>query len=227
MHREIAGLAYTVQRAEFAGLEDDLEMGIATGFLDGHDLVEYEPIVAGQKRTARDHHVDLGRASVHGHARVVQFHGQRSLAAGKRRRNGGDIDVAALECVFRNTDHGWIDTDRSDVRQARHCVVQVNRFLAELPHLAGCVLTLERCQVDHRQDKFERFDFRGGFDAAALESRNTLVDANFIDDGYPAQVGQIGGNGYCRQTHIHSACGDHCFQRYNNHLIKSCLTILD
>ncbi len=61
-HSDFAREPNIVISLELAGLEDDLEMGRATSFFDGGDLVEDAIIVARQKNTAINHHIDLIRA---------------------------------------------------------------------------------------------------------------------------------------------------------------------
>jgi hypothetical protein len=67
------------------------------------------------------------------------------------------------------------------MRQSRHAVVQVDRLLAELLHLARRILALESSQIDHAQNEFQRINFRRLLDAAALKPGNALIDANLID----------------------------------------------
>ena len=73
MHREHAGSADAVERAEFAGLEDDFQMRVTAGFFYCRDLVEDVGVLARQERPARDDHVDLVGAGVNSHPRVVQL----------------------------------------------------------------------------------------------------------------------------------------------------------
>ena len=62
----IAGSPDLVVRLELAGLEDHLEVGVATGLLDLDDLVEDGRVVARSGSAAVDDHVDLVRACFDG-----------------------------------------------------------------------------------------------------------------------------------------------------------------
>ncbi len=201
MHGQHACAPHPVERTEFAGLEDDLEMRVAAGLLDGRDLVEDEAVIAGEERAARDHHVDLIGALIDRHARIFEFHVERRLAARKGRRDRRDVDSAALERLARDAHHRGIYADGRDVRQAGHRIVQVHRLLAQLPHLAGRVLALERRQVDHRQHHPERLDLGCFLDRATLEPGDTLVDADFVDARHAVQVRQIPPGFDGRQAH--------------------------
>ena len=100
---------------------------------------------------------------------------------------------AAFDRLFRNTDHRRVNADGRDVRQSRHRVVQVNRLLAQLPDLSRRVLALERRQVDHAEHELERLHLRRFLDGSALESRDALVHADFVDGRHPGQVRQGAG----------------------------------
>lgn len=56
---EVAGEADVVEGLEFAGFEDDLEVGLAAGVADGGDFVEDAAVVAGEESAAIDDHVDF------------------------------------------------------------------------------------------------------------------------------------------------------------------------
>ena len=201
MHRQDACATHLVQRAEFAGLQDDLEMRVAAGFLDGRDLVEYEAIVAGKERPARNHHVDLIGALVDGHARIFQFHVQRRLSARKRCRDRRDMNSAAFQRLARDAHHRGIHAHGGDMRQAGHGIVQMHRFLAQLAHLAGRILPLQRRQIDHRQHHPERFDLGCLLDRPALEPGDALIHADFVDARHAVQVRQIPPGFDGRQAH--------------------------
>src|SRR4029453_15166121 len=68
--REPGGAAHVVVARELAGLQDDLEVGLAACLLDGDDLLVHLPVAAGEEGPAVDHHVDLVGARVDGHRHV-------------------------------------------------------------------------------------------------------------------------------------------------------------
>ena len=94
-HAEPGGPAHVVVGDELAGLQDDLEVRVAAGLLDGDDLVEHLEVAAGQEGAAVDHHVDLVGA---GGDRVPRV-GELDLEAGPAaRERGGDAARRARRC---------------------------------------------------------------------------------------------------------------------------------
>ena len=94
----------------------------------------------------------------------------------------------SLQRLFGDRHHRRVHAHRRNMRQSRHRVVQVNRFLAQLPDLARRILALERRQVDHAENQLERLDFRGRLDGTAGEARDALVDADLVDGRDPAEI---------------------------------------
>src|SRR3989304_5649076 len=84
---EDARPAHVVVGAQLAGLEDDLEVGLAARRLHGHDLVEDRGVVAGEERAAVDDHVDLVRPGLDRPGRLRELDLAERLLAGE---TGGD-----------------------------------------------------------------------------------------------------------------------------------------
>ena len=96
-------------------------VGATARVLHSDDLVEDEAVVAGEERSAVDHHVDLVGAVAHRVARIGELHGERGAAAGERCGDGGDADesgvrvaVGSAERGDRGGHHVAVDADRGD-----------------------------------------------------------------------------------------------------------------
>ena len=106
-------LATLVERREFAGAEDGLDVGVAAGFAEGLDLVVERLPVAVQHHVALDDDVDLLGA--------VGDRGLDLREPGLERREpvregGGDRrdrNAGALERLDRGRDEGVVDADGS------------------------------------------------------------------------------------------------------------------
>ena len=111
-HREIARQPHPVKGAELPGLQNHFQMRPATCFLYLHNFVRHTAIVAPQKITTRNHHIDLIRALTHRITRVFQLHLERVHPAWEGCGDRGDFHRGALESLPRDADHGRIHTDR-------------------------------------------------------------------------------------------------------------------
>src|SRR5919106_6294480 len=105
-----------VVRAELTGLENDLEVRIARGFLHASHLVVDLRVVAGQEGAAVDDHVDLVGAQLRDARDLGHLQVGRYLAGGERRRDRGDLDAAAGDALERMGHEVRVDADGGDRR---------------------------------------------------------------------------------------------------------------
>ena len=136
--------------AELGRLQDHLEVCVAAALLDRDDLVLHAGVVAGEKRLARDHHVDLVGAGGDRILGVAQFGLERHLAGGEAGGHRCRLHAAAVQRLFRRGHERWVDADGSHGGDLWHRRGRAHALGAQVPNLAGSVGALERRQVDHR-----------------------------------------------------------------------------
>ena len=111
--------ADVVVRAELAHFEDHLQVGVAAGLLDLHDLVVHLGVAAGEECAAVDHHVHLVGAHVDDLANLGHLHARGALAG---REGRCDRRHSTLEPLTRSTagrDQIRVDAHRGDGGDAR------------------------------------------------------------------------------------------------------------
>src|ERR1700689_2549060 len=95
-HGQPRSAPHVVQRDQFAGLQDHLEMGSAAGLLDRDDLVEDLLVAAGEEAAPVDHHVHLVGAGRDRVLHVGQLDVQAGPAARERGGHTGHVHAAAF-----------------------------------------------------------------------------------------------------------------------------------
>src|SRR5262249_28929489 len=116
-HGDKAGTSDIAQREYVASAEDRLHVSVATGVLEGGNLVvEFLP-PAGKNVSASDNDVNLMRAGFHGTANFGDAFLQRREPGGKSGGDGGYTNACALGCPQRrfgesviNTNCGYFDS---------------------------------------------------------------------------------------------------------------------
>ena len=199
--------ADVVVGGQLAGLEDDLEVGVAAGRPGGDDLVVDVEVAAGQEGAAVDDHVDLVGAGLDGGPGVGQLDVERRPARGEGGGDRGDVDAGAGQRLDRHRHEVAVDADGGDRRARGVRRVGAAGLGAQGPHLAGRVLALQRGEVDHARSARSRANsLGGGLDRPGGEPRGPGLDADLVDPGQAVQepahrrgrgrdVGERGGGG--------------------------------
>src|SRR5580704_5586461 len=187
-HDQPRGAAHVVQRDQLAGFQDDLEVRSCFDDLaDGGDLVVDQLIVPGQEGAAVDDHVHLVGAGLDRVPGIGQLDLQAGTAAGERGGHAGHVDAGPLDLGRRQVSKVRVDADRGDLRRGRVGGIGAFGLGADGPHLARCVLALQRGQVDHRDGHVERPLLGRGLDRPAGERGRPGLRPDLVHPGQPVQ----------------------------------------
>ena len=186
-HREQARAAHVVVGAELAGLEDHLQVRLAAGLLDAHDLVVDLRVAAGEERAAVDHHVDLVGALLDDPAHLLELRRERRLPGRERGRDRGDLDAAAAQALDGDRHEIRIDAHRGDRRDVPVRRIGAHGLRAERRDLARRVGALERREIHAADREVEREQLRLALDRALRELARASLDGDLVDRADPRQ----------------------------------------
>ena len=174
--------AHVVERLELARLEDDLEVGVAAGGLDRHDLVEHGRVVARQEGATVDDHVDLVGAGLDRRARLGELDVGERLARGKAVGHAGDLDARPARASFASA------TNVRDRRRSRRpsgmdgSPGSGRMALAQSARtLPGVSFPSRVVEVHHPDGQLERPDLGRLLDRALRQRVDALADADLVD----------------------------------------------
>jgi len=178
---EVAGEADIVRCLEFAGFEDDLEVGVAAGGADGGDFVEDAAVLAGEEGTAVDDHIDFVGSVGDGVADFGEACLEGGFTAGEGGGDTGDPDGGACECLEGGTDERWVDADGGDLRAAVVIVHGLAGFGAEVLDFSFGIGSFEGGEVHHGHGEAEACCLGFVLDAAAGEDADSFGEAGGVD----------------------------------------------
>src|SRR2546423_3331894 len=156
-------------------------MRFTTRFLGCGDFVENAVIIAGEKISAIDHHVDHVRAVVRRAAHFLKFQSQRHQPGWKGGRDRCDFDAGIPEKFFREANHVRINANRGAGRNLVTRIEWKHRFATKEGDFSGRIFSFKRGQVHHRDRELEPGELGRGFYAALGKGASAFLDHDLID----------------------------------------------
>lgn len=152
---DLGRLVDVLVRLELAGLEDDLEVGLAAGLLDRDDLVVDLLVVPLEELPAGDHHVDLVGTAAGGVLDLGDLDLDGRLPGGEGAGNAGDVHGSPLERLLGLGHKDGVDAHGGGGLHAARLVLVGEGLGAEVGDLLGVVGALEGGQVDDVEEELE------------------------------------------------------------------------